>query len=361
MISKFDDIEDTLRERHNYSGYEISQIMPKLEEIDELRKQKNAIILAHYYQIPPIQLIADVRGDSLKLAESARDIKDKDLVVSSTVVFMAEMAKLLSPEKKVVVPSLEAGCSIAEGINGESVRRIRKEFPGSSIVSYINTYADTKAEVDSIFTSSNAKEVINNIEGNTVIIIPDHFFAKNIVHELRKGRRYISYKRKRGNDLIMEDLSEGKEIYVKGDGLSLPVLDKGTCVVHERFNADEVKYLKRKENAIVMAHPEVNPEVAAVSDFVGGTGKMMDYVRKSDAKKFIVITECDLTAPLREAYPDRDFITPCFLCPYMKKNSLDSVIKSLKEEVYEIRLDEKTSERARKSLERMFELSRRAA
>lgn len=165
----FDEIEETLRDKHHYEEGEVSEVMPKLRKIDEIRKEKSAIILAHYYQIPPIQLIADIKGDSLKLAQAAKEIEDKKLVVCSTVVFMAEMVKLLSPDKKVVVPSLEAGCSIASGINGESVRKIRERFPGSAIVAYVNTYADTKAEVDSVCTSANAKEVLRNIKGNPVL------------------------------------------------------------------------------------------------------------------------------------------------------------------------------------------------
>lgn len=363
MKKNLSGIEKTLFEKHAYSKKDLIEIMPKLKEINRLRKEKNAVILAHYYQTPSIQLIANITGDSLKLAQATKEIGDKEIIVSSTVKFMGEMIKLLSPDKKVVLPVKDAGCSIAEGINGNVVRRIRNEFPNAGIVSYINTYADTKAEVDSICTSANAKEVIRKIEGNPVIMIPDYFFSKNIINDLIKGhndgRDYIIYKGHNNKEIILESVINKKEYLIDAKGISLPKLKKGTCIVHEQFSVDEIKWLKKKYDVeIVMAHPEVIPEVAKVSDIVGGTGKMLSYVKENpDIKKFMVITECDLTAPLRERYPDREFITPCKLCPYMKKNSLDDVLNSLKNEVYEIDLDERTSERAKKSLEKMFKLT----
>ncbi len=358
---EFDEIEISLLYDHGYEEEHVAQIMPKLEEIRRLRDEKNAVILAHYYQIPPIQLIADIRGDSLKLAQSAKEIKDKRLVVCSTVRFMAEMVKLLSPEKKVVVPALDASCSIAEGINGESVRKIRERFSNAGIVAYVNTYADTKAEVDAICTSANAMEVLRNIKGNPVILLPDYFFAKNILSEVLKrnnGREYLAYKKRENGSLVLEDVASGKEIRILGNGFRLPILDKGTCVVHEQFTPDEIQFLRRKDKIeVVMSHPEVSQEVATVSDFVGGTGKMLDYVSKSKARRYLVITECDLTAPLRENFPDREFFTPCKLCPYMKKNNIDGLIYSLKNEVYEITVDQKVADGARMSLEKMFELT----
>ena len=317
------DIEDNLVYKHGYMQEHVDKLMEQLKEIDSIRKEKNAVILAHYYQIPPIQLIADMRGDSLKLAQAAENIKDKGLVVSSTVHFMAEMVKLLSPDKKVVTPALNAGCSIAEGMNGESVRRMRDYFPDAKIISYINTNADVKAEVDSVCTSANARTIVENIGGDKVIMIPDYYFAKNIFKEMpRNGREFLAYRGMENGHLTLEDVVKGKEYRI--DVHNPPELDRGICVVHEQFTPDEIKYLKKKDKIdVVMAHPEVSPEVAAVSDMVGGTGKMLDYVGNTKHKKFLVITECDLTAPLKEMYTDREFITPCKLCPYMKKNSVD--------------------------------------
>ena len=357
-----DEIENSLIDIHKYPVSQVERIMPVLEEVDRLRTRKNAIILAHYYQEPPIQLIADVRGDSLKLAYAAKDIKDKNLVVSSTVLFMAEMVKLLSPERKVVIPSMDAGCSIAEGINGETVRRIRENFPKSAIVSYINVYADTKAEVDSVCTSANAMEIIKNIKGNPVILLPDYFFAKNIFYELLKdkkdGRDYIAYKGIEYGNIVLEDVVRNQPMFVSGKGITLPKLPKGTCIVHEQFTPEEIAYFRRSQGIdIVMAHPEVNPGVARVSDFIGGTEAMIKYAKANPGKKYLVISECDLTAPLKEACPETEFNTPCKFCPYMKRNSLELFLTSIREEIHEVNIDNRIADKARRSLDRMFELT----
>jgi len=356
------EIEETLLTEHRYSTIQVSEIMKKLKEIDEIRKKKNAVILAHYYQIPPIQLIADIKGDSLKLAQAASEIKDKDLIVCSTVKFMAEMVKLLSPDKKVIIPSMEAGCSIAQGINGDVVKAIRKKFPSAAIISYINVYADTKAEVDSVCTSANAEEIVERIKGDPVILLPDYYFAKNIFKRVLDkkddARKYYAYKEIRDKNIILEDKDE-KEIIISAEDIKLPELKRGICVIHEQFTDFEIEYFKTRHNIdVVMAHPEVTPEVAKVADMLGGTGKMIAYAQKYPDKKYLIITECDLTTPLREACPDTEFFTPCRLCPYMKKNDLDILLNSLKDEVHEIELDDSTSEKAKASLQKMFELGK---
>ena len=353
-------IEDKLAAQH-YTGEQIAQIMPKLKEIDDLRRDKNALILAHYYQILPIQLIADIRGDSLKLAMAAREIRDKQLIVSSTVHFMAEMVKLLNQKIKVVIPDLTASCSIAEGINGEALRAIRKSFPSAAIIGYINTTAESKAEMDSVCTSTNAALVAQSISGSPIILLPDYNLSKNVLiplAEINPRQTYLAYKEMENGSLVLEDVSKGELHRVRTGRFSLPIRDKGTCEVHERFTRGEVEHWKEQHNIDeVLSHPEVNPDVAAISDMVGGTKNMIDYVGLSPSKRFLVITECDLLAALREAYPDREFITPCYLCQYMKKNTLDNLTNSLRNEVYEIKLDERTAEGARRSLERMFELT----
>ncbi len=360
------EIESSLIDNHKYPFSQVERIMPVLEEIDRIRTQKNAIILSHYYQEPPIQLIADVRGDSLKLAYASREIKDKSLIVSSTVLFMAEMIKLMNHERKVVIPALNAGCSIAEGINGQTVRRIRENFPGSAIVSYINVYAETKAEVDSVCTSANAREIIRNISGNPVILLPDYFFAKNIFHEaskngeIDKNRDYIAYKGTRDGNIILENILKNEEITVSGAGITLPSLPRGTCIVHEQFTPEEIAYFRRSQGIdVVIAHPEVNPEVAKVSDFIGGTEAMIRYVASNPGKKYLVISECDLTAPLKEAYPETEFNTPCKFCPHMKRNSLELVATSIREERYEVTINPSKVYGARRAQERMFELTRK--
>jgi quinolinate synthase len=354
----WNEIEERLYDL-DFSGEEVGQILPKLQKFDDLRRSKNAILLAHYYQIAPIQIIADHAGDSLALAMAARDMGDVDIVVSSTVHFMAEMVKILSPDKKVLLPALDASCSIAEGMNAPTVRRIREVFPGCSIVGYINSTAAVKAELDSVCTSANAKKVAQRIEGDPVILIPDHYFAENIIGQIQDDRRYLVYRRIEGENLVMFDPRENLEIPVPLAGTQTPLLNKGTCIVHEEFTVDEVLRLKEQEGVeLVLAHPEVNPEIARMADMVGGTTKMIDYVRDSPAKRILYLTECDLAAPLREAHPDRHFVTSCKLCPYMKKNSLDVLVECLEFERFEIEVDPSVAEGSKRSLERMFELTR---
>ena len=348
---------------HGYSEEEIKKIMPRLEEIDEVRREKGAIILAHYYQIPPIQLIADKTGDSLALATSARDLgEDGGLVVSSTVYFMGEMIKLLNPNKKVVIPDPTASCSIAEGMNAETVRKIRSNYPDAGIVAYVNTTAEVKSEVDAVCTSANAEKVVKNIEGDPVILLPDYLFAKNVLGSLReesRNRRYLAYRRIEKGAIVLEDAFNDKEERIPTGKTDLPILAEGTCMVHKKFTQfDILEYRNRGDIDAVLAHPEVRPSVAELADVVGGTGKMIDYLRSNPkAKRILFITECDMAAPLREAFPDREFFTTCRFCDYMKRNNLDNLLDSLKKEVHEINLDPKVAYGARRSLDRMFELA----
>lgn len=354
-------IEEQLESNARYSQGEIEQIMSKLEEIDTLRREKGAVILAHYYQIPPILLIADKTGDSLALARAASQIRNANLVVCSTVHFMAEIVKLLSPGKKVVIPDMAASCSIAEGINGDAVRELRRQFPDAAIVGYINTTAEAKAEMDAVCTSANASLVAERIKGDPLIMLPDYFFSKNVLAHLAerdRDRTYLAYKQMENRTLVLENVTSGEITNVRTNHISLPIREKGTCVVHEQFTPEQVAHYKRKYHIDeVLAHPEVRPDVAKIADMVGGTQKMIDYAGQSGARRFLVITECDLIAPLREAHPLKEFITPCTLCPYMKKNSLDKLVHSLRSGVHEIRLNARTYEGAKRSLERMFELT----
>jgi len=357
------EIEKKLLNRHGYSEPEVKSMMPKLEEIDRIRNDKGAIILAHYYQIPPIQLIADKAGDSLALAISAQGLGDDGgLVVSSTVYFMAEMVKMLSPNKKVVIPDTKASCSIAEGMNAQTVKRIRSEYPSASIVAYINTTAEVKSEVDVVCTSANAETVVKNVGGNPVILLPDYFFAKNILGNLKKessSRRYLAYKCIENGSIVLEDVFNNKEERIAVGNTELPILPDGTCMVHNKFTPFDIhEYRSQGVIDTVLAHPEVRPSVARMADVVGGTGKMIDYLKDHPkARKILFVTECDMAAPLREAFPDREFFTPCRFCDYMRKNNLDNLLNSLKNEVHEVRLDPKIEHGARRSLERMFELT----
>ncbi len=355
------EVERKLSKLHRYSEQEIREIIPKLEKINELRLEKGAKILAHYYQIPPIQLIADKTGDSLELARYARDKCGGELVVSSTVYFMAEMTKILSPSSKVVIPDTMASCSIAEGMNAETVKRIRKEYPSSSIVAYINTSAAAKAEVDAVCTSANAGTIMERIDGDPVIMLPDYLFAKNIFNQSKEKlpvRRYLAYKKIHGSEIVLEDLSTGDESRITTHA-ELPMLDEGTCIVHKKFTPFDI-YQYRKEGVVdtVLAHPEVRPEVAELADVVGGTGRMIKYLKeRPEAKRVLFITECDMAAPLREEFPDREFFTSCRLCDYMRRNNLDNLTRALDKEIEEVTVETSIAIRALRSMERMFELS----
>ncbi|MEI6731314.1 MAG: quinolinate synthase [archaeon] len=356
-----EEIEQKL-EKQNYGDDEIQRVMPKLEEIFRLREEKKAIILAHYYQTPPIQLISDFRGDSLQLAMAARNMNCEGLVVSSTVHFMAEMIKILSPEKKVVIPDLEAGCSIANGINGATIRRIGEAHPDAAIIGYINTGAEARAEMDVVCTSANAERVASRVPERTVIMLPDYFFSKNILKRVNNDnpeKHYLAYVGIENGKIRLEDVS-GKNYYpgIPIDQKDMPQGMKGTCIVHEQFIPEQIREYRTKYNVSkVLAHPEVRPDVAAEADMVGGTQKMLEYVGSINDKRFMILTECDLIAPLKEQYPDREFVTPCLMCPHMKKNSLDNVIASLRDEKYEINVDAKVAEGAKRSIDRMFEIT----
>tara|TARA_Y100000031_G_C8226823_1_gene388797 strand:+ start:210 stop:1289 length:1080 start_codon:yes stop_codon:yes gene_type:complete len=358
MVVDWTNIEARVLDYHSFDDLLAEKTLGVLWEIDRVRSEKNAIILAHYYQIPPIQMVADFKGDSLALAMKAKEIGDKDLVVSSTVHFMAEMVKLLSPDKKVVIPSSDASCSIAEGINASVIQRIREEFPKAAVVGYINTTATVKAEFDSVCTSANAEQVVQRIPGKEVILVPDHLFFRNILKKVDDGRRYLTYEGVVGGSIVLYDHFDDSEFRFPLNGTVAPLLDKGTCIVHEDFTPEHVKEYRRREGVdLVLAHPEVRTDVAELADKVGGTGVMMKFLKDSSAQRVLYLSECDLAVPLVEAYPSKKFVTPCLLCPYMKKNTLDGLLYSLREEVDVVDVDAEVVEGARRSLERMFELT----
>jgi len=339
---------------------QVEETFERLREIDRLRTEKDAVLLAHYYQLAPIQAIADFRGDSLNLALQARDLGRGRLVVCATVHFMAEMIQLLSPQRKVVIPSLEASCSIAEGVNGAMVRRMKEAFPEATVVAYINTTAETKAAVDVGCTSANAREIVSRAPGRQVLLIPDFYFAVNIIRQLEDDRELLAYRETVGDEMLFWDPRRDVTHRVPaGDG-PRPPLDKGICVVHEAFTPQDVEIFRRTQGVdLVLAHPEVKPEVAALADLVGGTGKMLDFVGRTEARNILFITECDLAAPLIEAYPDRNFITPCKLCHFMKKITVEGLLASFRDEIHEVSVPPELAPGARRSLERMFDWMRR--
>ena len=298
---------------------------PYIYEINKLKRQKNAIILAHNYQTPEIYHgISDFSADSLALAIEAAKTK-ADIIVMCGVHFMAETAKLMSPNKKVLLPDMRAGCSLSSSITGEDVRELKKKYPGVPVVSYVNTSADVKSETDVCCTSANAVKIVNSLGVRKVIFLPDDYLAKYVASQT--DVEIISW--------------------------------KGTCEVHEQFNDEEINQIRKENPGIkVIAHPECPPDVIKASDFTGSTSGMIKYVKDNQPEKVMMVTECSMSDNVQVDNPNVKFIRPCNLCPHMKRITLPKILDCLKNETNEILLDDKTIKAARKSVIRMTEIGR---
>ena len=312
----------------------ISSVVPKIEwkfhapiidKINKLKKEKDAVILAHNYQTPEIYHgVADIAADSLALALEAEKT-DARIIVLCGVHFMAETAKLMNPSKKVLIPDMQAGCSLAESITGADVRMLKEKYPGVPVVSYVNTSADVKAETDVCCTSANAVKVVESLNVNKVIFLPDQYLADYVSKNTKV--KIISW--------------------------------KGTCIVHEQFTGKEIEDIKSQNPGIkIIAHPECPPDVIKASDFTGSTSGMVKYVKDNQPKKVMLVTECSMSDNVEADNPNVSFIKPCNLCPYMKKIDLVKILDCLENETNEILLDDKTIEAARKSVIRMTEIGR---
>jgi len=298
---------------------------PLIDKINKLKREKNAIILAHNYQTPEIYHgVADIAADSLALAiEASKTSADK--IIMCGVHFMAETAKLMNPAKKVFLPDMEAGCSLASSITGEDVRLLKQKYPGVPVVSYVNTSADVKAETDICCTSANAVKVVESLNVDKVIFLPDQYLADYVAKNTKV--KIIAW--------------------------------KGTCIVHEQFTEKEIKDIKTQNPGIkVIAHPECPPDVIAASDFAGSTSGMIKYVKDNQPKKVMLVTECSMSDNVEADNPNVSFIKACNLCPYMKKINLEKILDCLENDTNEIILDNKTIEAARKSVIRMTEIGR---
>ena len=287
----------------------------------ELKKQRNAVILVHNYQNPEMYKIADYIGDSLGLSVEAAKT-DADVIVFCGVKFMAETAKILSPDKTVLLPTLDAGCSLADMATPDKLAEIKKIHPGAAVVSYVNTTADIKAMSDVCCTSMNAVKIVNSLPNEGVIFLPD----KNL------GRYVASKTNKR---VILWD---------------------GYCFVHDKLNAEMLEEMKKKNpNAKIIAHPECKDEILQMADKVCGTGGMAKFANSNGTKDFIVVTECGMTEKLREDAPDKNFHSFCNICPYMKSTTLPLVVNALVHNKNEITLSKEIIVKARKALDRMLE------
>ena len=298
---------------------------PLIEEINKLKIEKNAVILAHNYQTPEIYHgVADISADSLALAVEASKTS-ASIIVLCGVHFMAETAKLMNPSKKVLLPDMSAGCSLSASITGDDVRLLKQKYPGVPVVSYINTSADVKAETDICCTSANAIKVVESLKVDRVIFLPDQYLASYVASNTKV--KIISW--------------------------------KGTCIVHEKFTAKEVEEVRAANPGIkVIAHPECPPDVIKASDFAGSTSGMVEYVSKNKPKKVMLVTECSMSDNVEADNPEVEFVKPCNLCPYMKKINLEKILDCLKNETNEINIDKKISDAARKSVLRMTEIGR---
>ena len=298
---------------------------PLIEKINKLKKEKNAVILAHNYQTPEIYHgVADIAADSLALAVEASNTS-ADIIVLCGVHFMAETAKLMSPDKKVLIPDMDAGCSLAASLTGEDVRLLKKKYPGVPVVSYVNTSADVKAETDVCCTSANAVKVVESLKTDRVIFLPDQHLANYVAKQTKV--KIISW--------------------------------KGSCIVHEQFSPKEIQDIREANPGIkVIGHPECPSDVLDACDFAGSTGGMIDYVKKNQPKKVMLVTECSMSDNVQADNPNVEFIKPCNLCPYMKKITLQKILDCLENESNEIFIDEKMAKAARQSVQRMTEIGR---
>jgi quinolinate synthase len=287
----------------------------------KLKRERNAVILAHNYQTPDIfHTVGDIVGDSLALArEAART--DASVIVLAGVHFMAETAKLLNPEKTVLIPDTRAGCSLAESITAADVRLMRERHPGVPIVTYVNTSAAVKAESDICCTSGNAKKIVEGLGVPKVIMIPDEYLARNIAAQ---------------TDVEI-------------------IAWKGHCEVHERFTPDDIRELRAAHPGItVLAHPECPPEVVAECDYAGSTAGMADYVGRQRPSRVVLLTECSMSDNVALQYPDLDFVRPCNLCPHMKRITLKNIRHALETMTHEVTVAADVADKARQSVERML-------
>ena len=312
-------------------------------EINILKEQKNAVILGHNYMEPALfHSIPDFTGDSLSLCQKAAKI-DKEIIVFCGVRFMAETAKILNPDKTVLIPAEKAGCSLAEGITAEDVRWLRKQFPGVPVVSYVNTYADVKAETDICCTSGNALKVIDSLDTETVIFIPDEYLATNVAKE--SGKHIIFPTRK----------SKIKNY----DNIDYQLIGwKSHCEVHEQFTVDDIKNARQKfPNVLVLAHPECSPAVIKESDFSGSTKAMISEVQTSNAECYFLLTECSMGDNIAAENPDKEMIRLCSIrCPHMNQITLEDTLKALQKTQYVVDIPEDIRKQAAKSVERMIEI-----
>ncbi len=302
---------------------EIAAIGPLLEEIEALKRERNAVVLAHNYMTPDIYHgVADLKGDSLALARMAVE-SDADVIVMAGVHFMAETAKIVNEAKTVLIPDLRAGCSLAESITGADIRLLRERYPDAPVVTYVNTSAEVKAESDICCTSSNAVQVVESLGVDRVLFLPDQYLGRWVATQ---------------TDVEI-------------------ILWEGSCEVHERFTGEELRgYREMNPGIQIIAHPECPPDVLAEADFVGSTSGMINWVKTKRPRQVVMVTECSMSDNVASEVPETDFVRPCNLCPHMKRITVENIRDSLRDMKHEVVVDPEIAARARKAVERMLEV-----
>jgi quinolinate synthase len=311
------------------------------EEVNRLKAERNAVILGHNYMEPALfHSVPDYTGDSLELSRIAAKT-DKDVIVFCGVRFMAETAKILNPGKRVLLPSLKAGCSLAASITAEDVRRLRARFPGVPVVTYVNTYADVKAESDVCCTSSNAVAVVESLNSERVIFLPDEYLARNVARET--GRHVI---------FPTLDGAANADADLDYQMIGWP----GRCEVHERFTVDDIRQARAQfPDVVVLAHPECSPEVVEASDYSGSTTAMIRYVERTEAPRFLMLTECSMADNVMAAHPEKELLRLCSVrCPHMNQITLEATRDALRLDQYVIDVPEEIRVRAARAVERMI-------
>lgn len=330
----------------------LRDIMPEVEieikarvahEVNQLKKERNAVILGHNYMEPALfHSIPDYTGDSLYLSRMAAET-DKDIIVFCGVEFMAETAKILNPDKTVLIPSLKAGCSLASSITAADVRQLKQQFPGVPVVTYINTYADVKAETDICCTSGNAVAVVESLNSDHVIFLPDEFLAKNVAQETGK---HIIFPTKNAKATFDTDLDYQMIGW------------HGRCEVHEKFTVQDIINVRTDYPDVkILAHPECSPEVVSASDFSGSTTALIRYVEETNAPRYLLLTECSMGDNIMAANPEKEMLRLCSVrCPHMNRVRLEDARDALLYTQYEVTVPEEIRVRAAKSVERMLQI-----
>ena len=299
---------------------------PYVKAINELKKERNAVVLGHNYMTPEIYHgVSDFVGDSLQIAMKAQEV-DAEVIVQAGVHFMAETSKILSPEKTVLMPDMEAGCSLAESITADGIEEMRAKYPGAPVVTYVNTTADVKAASDICCTSSNAVQIVDAMDSDTVIMTPDQYLAQNVANQSKKNI----------------------------------VFWPGSCIVHEQYTAKDLQEFREwNPGTRLIAHPECPPDVVAEADFSGSTAGIIKYVTDEKPERAMLITECSMASNISDALPEVDFVGPCNMCPYMKKISLEKILYVLHTMENQVEVDPSVADGARQSVQKMIDLSRK--